>query len=386
VVPASGGVLGPVSVTVRNTDGSTASSGSLYSYFRVLVQFMKRIDASVGPTGKNPVALVGINTLGTSGANEIVTANQGTGNVSVLSFNQNWSNPVAYTACASPTALVAADLNGNGKPDLAVACSNAANADVAVLNDNGGVSFMTAVSFKVAMNVTGIDAQDVNGDGKPDLVVAARSNNMGYVLLNASMPVTPVFNIGNMYSLGVQPSAVLLANLNGDAYVDLVATNFGDATASVLLGAGGGSFTATTPAATSTQPIAVAVGDLNKDGKPDLVTPSFDKKMITVLLGKGDGTFPTSKTLQAGNKPMGVAIADIDNDGNKDILFVNSGDDGLTVLLGKGDGTFEPQQTFATNSQPEALIVTDLNADGKPDVATANYNSSDVSIFYNQTY
>lgn len=381
VVPASGGVLGPVAVTVRNPDGSSASRGDLYSYNRIQLSFMARISA---PAGTNPVALAASD-INNDGFPELATANQTTNNVTVLAYSQAWQNGTSYPAAASPTALVAADFNGNGRPDLAVACSNATGADLVVLTDNGGIGFLAPTPITVAMNLVGVDARDLNNDNKPDLVTVSRSSGQAYVLLNSTTALTPMFTAGASYALGSQPAAVLLSDMDGDGKPDLVGTSYAGSSLSVLLGQGAGVFGAAKTTTTATQPIALQLGDLNKDGRLDAVTTSFDGKQVSVLTGRGDGTFAGLRNMPVGSMPRAVAIADLDSDGKLDVIVANSGDDVVTVYLGKGDGTFEPAQNFTVGSQPVGLVVIDLNKDGKPDIATANFNGNDVSILYNQT-
>ena len=63
-----------------------------------------------------------------------------------------------------------------------------------------------------------------------------------------------------------------LADVNGDGKPDLVVANsYGADTVSVLLGNGNGTFQAQQTFATGSDPVSVAVGDVNGDGKPDLV-------------------------------------------------------------------------------------------------------------------
>ncbi len=381
VVPASAGVLGPVAVTVKNVDGSSASRGDLYSYNRIQLSFMARISA---PVGTNPVALVASDING-DGFPELVTANQTSNNVTVLAYSQAWKNGVAYPAATSPTSLVAADFNGNGRPDVAVACSNATGSDLVVLADNGGIGFLAPTSNTVAMNLVGVDARDLNADNKPDLVVTSRSTGQAYVLLNSTVALTPMFTAGASYTVGTQPAAVLLGDVDGDGKLDLVGTSYAAASLSVFPGLGAGVFGTAKTTTTASQPIALLLGDLNKDGKLDAVTTSFDGKQVSLLTGKGDGTFNGLRNMPVGSMPRALATADLDADGKLDLIVANSGDDVVTIFLGKGDGTFEPAQNFTVGSQPVGLIVTDLNKDGKPDIATANFNGNDVSILYNQT-
>jgi hypothetical protein len=64
--------------------------------------------------------------------------------------------------------MIVADLNGDGRPDLAVANGNGLT--ISVLQ-NVGNTFAPAVGFGVGGPSSGIVAGDFNGDGKPDLVI-----------------------------------------------------------------------------------------------------------------------------------------------------------------------------------------------------------------------
>lgn len=378
IAPANS-VLGPVQVTIRNPDGSNTTRGDLFSYYRVKLQFDQRLDV---PVGTHPVALLGTD-LNLDGVPELATANEGSDNVSVLYSNFAFQNPTVYPTAVRPAALVAADLNGNGRPDLAVACSNALGNDLSILFDNG-LGYLAPVNFAVSMNPTAIVAKDLNGDSKIDLVLSARPTGKAYVMNNASSLMTAMFTAGASYDLGKSPSSLLLADLNGDNYPELVSTNFGTGNVTVLPGGVGGAFGIAKTFATSTQPNALALADLNKDGKPELLTTSLDSKQVSTLRGRGDGTFDAPVSFAVGTMPAAVAVADLDLDGNADVVVANGGNDSVTILFGKGDGTYEPAQSLTIGAQPSGLVVVDLNRDGKPDIATANYSSSNVSILYNR--
>ena len=87
--------------------------------------------------------------------------------------------------------------------------------------------------------------------------------------------------------------------MNGDGKPDLVVANDGSNTVSVLLGNGNGTFQAQQTFATGVDPTSVALGDVNGDGKPDLVVANDGSDTVSVLLGNGNGTFQASQAFAA---------------------------------------------------------------------------------------
>ena len=222
---------------------------------------------------------------------------------------------------------------------------------------------------------------DLNGDGKLDLAVANEFSDTVSVLLGNGNGTfeTPV----SYSSGGTQPLAIAIADVNGDKIPDLIVTNVtpgtGDPTyseVSVLLGNGNGTFqTAVGYSSGGYFNYSVAIADLNGDGHPDLVVanycPSFNScanGVVGVLLGKGDGTFqPTVSLNSGGGAAAAVAVADIDGDGHVDIVVAN--DDGtVAVLAGNGNGTFQSPVSHASGADTYSMAVGDLNGDGYPDL------------------
>jgi hypothetical protein len=188
--------------------------------------------------------------------------------------------------------------------------------------------------------------------------------------------------------------SLLLADLNGDGKLDLIAvfdTNllygFDDGGVWVFLGNGDGTFQTgkRQPLTSNGQLMAaqtVAAADLNGDGKLDLVFSSVGYLAITIALGNGDGTFNTETLTipSPGVSAAFVAIADLNDDGKADLVFAFQSVLGVPtvgVALGNGDATFQTPSTYpilpgvGATGLLAPVAIGDLNGDGIPDIATA---------------
>jgi FG-GAP-like repeat/FG-GAP repeat len=305
--------------------------------------------------------------------------------------NSNFAQPtIFYGAGGAAIAAVTGDFNGDGKLDLAVVCELVNMGGVCVLLGNGDGSFSpTNLSYPTGPDPDGIDVADLNGDGKNDVAVAdSNDNNVSVFIGNGDGTVQPRVN----YNTGSGPSAVAIADLNQDAHPDLVVANQTDSTVSVLLNNGNGTFQPHVDYATANGPSAVAVGDLDGDGKVDLAVACKSSSQVSVLFGNGDGTFQ-AHTDYGASGAASIALGDFNGDGSLDFAVV--GGDTVTIFLNNGSGAFGSTSIplikgARRSSKPDiittsfaAIAVADLNGDGKLDLAVSgagNDNTASLEI------
>jgi type II secretory pathway component GspD/PulD (secretin) len=297
----------------------------------------------------------------------------------VIPSVSNSSFPTSdYPVGQKPAAVVAADFNGDGYPDLAVA--NEGDNTVSILLNNGSGSFSQGETIAVPPGPVALVGGDFNGDKNEDLAVVSSTAGM-VSILNGNGDGT--FKLGDQVSVGTNPVAIASGDFNGDGATDLAVVNAGSNSVSILLGRGDGTFVHAYDLPTGRTPVALVATDLNGDGKTDLAVVNQSDNDVEVFLGNGDGTFKPGTTYSTGTTPTAIAAADFNGDGKNDLAVTNQADNTVSLLLGNGDGTFQPQLAYQTGSGPAAVVAADFNVDGYPDLAVADETGNTVSLMIN---
>ena len=292
-----------------------------------------------------------------------------------------------YATGSHPGSVAIGDLNGDRKPDLVTSNYDEVHGTVSVLVNRGDGSFKANVDYATGRDPHTVAIGDLNGDGKPDLAITNYRAHTVSVFVNTG---EGGFQAQLDYRTRSKPTVVAIGDLNGDGKADLVTASGVASTVSVSLNKGDGSFQAEVDHRTGGGPVSIAIGDLNDDGNPDLATANDSAATVSVLLNKGNGRFRARRDYRAGRRsaepaPLSVAVGDLNGDGKPDLATANYGDaNTVSVLANKGDGSFRARREYRTGRWPTSVAVGDLNGDGKLDLATANQVSGTVSVLANR--
>ena len=298
-----------------------------------------------------------------------------------------------FTTGTNPNLVAIGDIDGDGKPDLAVA--NYGSATVSVYRNtssSGTLSFATKVDFTTGTSPNSVAIGDVDGDGKPDLAVANTSSNTISVFRNTGSSGIVSFALKVDFTTGTAPRFVSIIDIDSDGKPDLLATNYNSASVSVFRNTssiGTVSFSAKVDFTTGTSPYSVAIGDIDGDGKPDLAVANTTSNTISVFRNTGSiGTvsFASKVDFTTGSAPYTVAMGDIDGDGKLDLAVATANATAVSVFRNTssiGTVSFATKVDFTTGSFPWSVAIGDIDGDGKSDLAVTNANDNTVSVFRN---
>jgi Leucine-rich repeat (LRR) protein len=214
-----------------------------------------------------------------------------------------------------------------------------------------------------------VDAADVTGDGRIDILVADSTGNL-YVYdgteLFSNKSTTALGKAQRILRLADAPSDTQLADVSNDGLNDYLYTDESGNALHVLLGS---NFSTDETYSTGATPRALAVGDFDGDAVPDVAVANNGGDSLSVFLNDGSGQFSGAEVSGIGSQPVGLDAADFDGDGLTDLAVVLAGDKALGVLRAQGGGQFGPahEQKIYFQKTPSALQTENFDGANGPD-------------------
>jgi len=310
-----------------------------------------------------------------------------------------FANKVTIATENSPLGIALGDFDGDGKPDMVVSINNGGYGTAVSVYRNtsspGTISFAAAADFTVGQGADGVAIADFDGDGKLDIATANATDDNISVLLNTSTVGSISFAAELSLTGSHNPHRIVVADIDGDGKPDIVVTNNGSAGISFSVfrntsTSGSLSFAAKVDFTITQYPDPIAIGDIDGDGKPDvIVTVASSNDIVSVFRNTssaGSISFAARVDSSTGAMPLGVVAFDVDGDGKTDIVEGNRGPKTISVfrnLSSVGTISLASPIDFPTGDQPGYLTSWDLDKDGKADIIVPSGTEKVVSIYRN---
>lgn len=266
-----------------------------------------------------------------SGFHDLLVTDPDTNSVVVLLSNgddtfKTGGSPIAVGKL--PSAIVTGDFNADGNQDFAV--TNFTDNTVSVFLGNGDGTFKQAPNSPLLLpnavaGPVAMVTSDLNGDGKPDLaVVNQTTDNLSILLGNGDGTFTEA--AGSPITVGKTPVAIASGDLNGDSKIDLAVVNQADNSVSVLLNNGDATFTfaVNSPFTTGQAPTGIAIADFNQDGHLDIAVTSPTTNSVSVFLGLPLGLFAPPFELPVGTNPTAIIAASLSSGSLPDVAVTDN--------------------------------------------------------------
>ena len=313
----------------------------------------------------------------------------GAGGFNVYSF----ASKNNFTTSANPYSVSTGDLDGDGKPDMIVANTGAGTISVFLNTSSpGSVSFAPKTDLVTGKSPHRIVVSDISGDGKPEILVTNYDDGSVSIFRNNSVPGSLSFAAKTDIATGANPESLAVADLDGNGTADLVVTNSGGTSISIFTnkaGSGGGiDYSNPTLISYGETPGGVTLADLDGDGKPDIVVSGAFSNNLSVFRNTGGGgslSFALHIDYPAFVSPQQISVADLDGDGKPELIAGGN----QTISISKNSSTpgnisFSPAVSAGT--VPDVFTaIADLDGDGKPDIAASAQFSNAAYLLRNES-
>ena len=295
-----------------------------------------------------------------------------------------FSAPVTVNGEASNNGSVGMDLaDVDGDGDLDVALSAWGNDAVSVFRNQGDGSFGPPETYPVEFQPRDVAFGDVDGDGRPDMAVANQYFSTGPPVRDGTVSILRNTGAGSFVGQTVvtlppggppfggfaRPYYVELVDVDHDGDADLL-TSSDQSNWLTIHRYEGGSFVLSQSFGginIEAAPREIQVSDLDGDGWEDLVWMDMDMHVAGVYRNV-QGTFEFHQNFATGNYTQAARVADFTGDGQLDIVATNTASRTFSLLVNRGELNFEAPIHLRPEEYPSDALLADFTNDGRTDL------------------
>jgi hypothetical protein len=365
---------------------------STLSFLKNNIEYQPPIITSVSPLRANIDSLITI-----TGQNFAPTVENNT-----VYFGPIKANLVS----ASPTQVVAKLPLGTGYQPLSLTRGGIVGGGLsASANMPSNVKFSNASPLSIGSFSSKIDSSlvnaylpisgDIDGDGKPDVLIANFTSNSITIYRNTTTQNNISFATKQTLQTINQVNNLFVSDIDGDGKKDIIAPNFNSNSFSVFKNTssvGDISFASRLVfnMPIGTNPAYLNVNDIDGDGKFDVLIGNYPINGFSIFRNtSANGIISFASRLNfatIGIAPTQIEIADLNNDGKKEIIVCNSQENSISVyrnLSSPGVFQFNSPINYPVAMASNFIQLADLNNDGKLDIVSADYSSNVPGIYTN---
>lgn len=314
----------------------------------------------------------------------------------------NSGNASTLSAVNSSTS---ADLDNDGKPEL-LECASGYLSIKRNISQQGSIStssFANPIYLNLQPGANDVEIADTDGDGRLDIIIANGSNSTvsiirnlvpvgGGSITNAMFSSRSDYAVASGYNLKLE-----VADLDKDGKPEIITPNYYSNTVSVLKNnsyPGVTIFTAPLNLTTGTNPSDVGIADMDNDGKLDIVVSNYGSSTISILKNtstSGNLSFNTKVDFTATSSVFFVDVKDIDMDNKPDVIYRSQSsyyiyirrNNSLQGVIDASSLSTSVTLNALTSAYVSDFEFVEINGDGKPDLAVAYNNSTSYSVWQN---